>query len=145
MPMERKEPVIDSRAVDLTDREKLTWRDVRTQADQAAASPPPQIRAGASTQPQIRADEPPAPDVLTAETATSSARLTPDERAAITAQRAPAVEAAVKHALRETLDLALQNALARVRGDVERSVNGLVAEAVSRELERLDLDKIARR
>ena len=51
----------------------------------------------------------------------------------------------MKHALRETLDLALQNALARVRGDVERSVNGLVAEAVSRELERLDLDKIARR
>lgn len=131
MPMERKEPVIDSRAVDLTDRVKLTWRDVRTLADEAAAS----------TQPQIRADEPPAPEVLTAETATSSARLTPDERAAITAQLAPAVEAAVKHALRETLDLAL----ARVRGDVERSVNGLVAEAVSRELERLDLDKIARR
>ena len=26
MPMERKEPVIDSRAVDLTDRVKLTWR-----------------------------------------------------------------------------------------------------------------------
>ena len=87
MPMERKEPVIDSRAVDLT----------------------------------------------------------PDERAALAAQLAPAIEAAVKHALRETLDLALQNALARVRGDVERSVNGLVAEAVSRELERLDLDKIARR
>lgn len=64
---------------------------------------------------------------------------------ALAAQLAPAIEAAVKHALRETLDLALQNALARVRGDVERSVNGLVAEAVSRELERLDLDKIARR
>ena len=75
----------------------------------------------------------------------SLARLTPDERAALAAQLAPAIEAAVKHALRETLDLALQNALARVRGDVERSVNGLVAEAVSRELERLDLDKIARR
>lgn len=135
MPMERKEPVIDSRAVDLTDRVKLTWRDVRTLAGEAAAS----------TQPQIRADEPPAPEVLTTETATSSARLTPDERAALAAQLAPAIEAAVKHALRETLDLALQNALARVRGDVERSVNGLVAEAVSRELERLDLDKIARR
>ena len=131
--MERKEPVIDSRAVDLTDRVKLTWRDVRTLADEAA------------TQPQIRADEPPAPEVLTTETATSSARLTPDERAALAAQLAPAIEAAVKHALRETLDLALQNALARVRGDVERSVNGLVAEAVSRELERPDLDKIARR
>ena len=116
MPMERKEPVIDSRAVDLTDRVKLTWRDVRTLADEAAA-----------TQPQIRADEPPAPEVLTTETATSSARLTPDERAALAAQLAPAIEAAVKHALRETLDLALQNALARVRGDVERSVNGLVA------------------
>ena len=118
--MERKEPVIDSRAVDLTDRVKLTWRDVRTLAGEAAAS----------TQPQIRADEPPAPEVLTAETATSSARLTPDERAAITAQLAPAVEAAVKHALRETLDLALQNALARVRGDVERSVNGLDRKSV---------------
>ena len=103
--MERKEPVIDSRAVDLTDRVKLTWRDVRTLADEAAA-----------TQPQIRADEPPAPEVLTTETATSSARLTPDERAALAAQLAPAIEAA-----------------------------GLVAEAVSRELERLDLDKIARR
>ena len=56
--MERKEPVIDSRAVDLTDRVKLTWRDVRTLADEAAA-----------TQPQIRADEPPAPEVLTTETA----------------------------------------------------------------------------
>ena len=82
--MERKEPVIDSRAVDLTDRVKLTWRDVRTLADEAAA-----------TQPQIRADEPPAPEVLTTETATSSARLTPDERAALAAQLAPAIEAAV--------------------------------------------------
>ena len=71
--MERKEPVIDSRAVDLTNRVKLTWRDVRTLADEATAS----------TQPQIRADEPPAPDVRTSETATPSARLTPDERAAL--------------------------------------------------------------
>ena len=45
-PWNAKEPVIDSRAVDLTDRVKLTWRDVRTLADEAAA-----------TQPQIRADE----------------------------------------------------------------------------------------
>ena len=43
--MERKDPVIDSRAVDLTDRVKLTWRDVRTLADEAAASTQPQIRA----------------------------------------------------------------------------------------------------
>ena len=121
MPMERKEPVIDSRAVDLTDRVKLTWRDVRTLADEAAAS----------TQPQIRADEPPAPLCW--------------HWTSYFYPRPPAIEAAVKHALRETLDLALQNALARVRGDVERSVNGLVAEAVSQELERLDLDKIARR
>mgnify|MGYP006870359262 CR=1 FL=1 len=41
--MERKEPVIDSRAVDLTDRVKLTWRDVRTLAGEAAASTQPQI------------------------------------------------------------------------------------------------------
>lgn len=41
--MERKDPVIDSRAVDLTDRVKLTWRDVRTLADEAAASTQPQI------------------------------------------------------------------------------------------------------
>ena len=46
--MERKEPVIDSRAVDLTNRVKLTWRDVRTLADEATASTQPQIRADLS-------------------------------------------------------------------------------------------------
>ena len=64
--MERKEPVIDSRAVDLTDRVKLTWRDVRTLADEAAA-----------TQPQIRADEPPAPEVLTTGSRRMSERPSP--------------------------------------------------------------------
>lgn len=132
--MERKEPVIDSRAVDLTDRVKLTWRDVRALADEAAAEPVPAAQAPAPA-------APPAP----IETAASQGRLTEAEQKAIALQLAPAVEAAVKHALRETLDLALQNALARVRGDVERSVNGLVADAVSREIARLDLDKILRR
>ena len=126
--MERKEPVIDSRAVDLTDRVKLTWRDVRALADE----PTP-------------ASEAPAPHPVQVEPAASQGRLTEAERKAIALQLAPAVEAAVKHALRETLDLALQNALARVRGDVERSVNGLVADAVSREIARIDLDKILRR
>lgn len=132
--MERKEPVIDSRAVDLTDRVKLTWRDVRALADEAAAEPVPAAQAPAPA-------APPAP----IESAASQGRLTEAEQKAIALQLAPAVEAAVKHALRETLDLALQNALARVRGDVERSVNGLVADAVSREIARLDLDKILQR
>lgn len=132
--MERKEPVIDSRAVDLTDRVKLTWRDVRALADEAAAEPVPAAQAPTPA-------APPAP----IEPAASQGRLTEAEQKAIALQLAPAVEAAVKHALRETLDLALQNALARVRGDVERSVNGLVADAVSREIARLDLDKILRR
>lgn len=132
--MERKEPVIDSRAVDLTDRVKLTWRDVRALADEAAAEPVPAAQAPTPA-------APPAP----IEPAASQGRLTEAEQKAIALQLAPAVEAAVKHALRETLDLALQNALARVRGDVERSVNGLVADAVSREIARLDLNKILRR
>ncbi len=132
--MERKEPVIDSRAVDLTDRVKLTWRDVRALADEAAAEPVPAAQAPTPA-------APPAP----IEPAASQGRLTEAEQKAIALQLAPAVEAAVKHALRETLDLALQNALARVRGDVERSVNGLVADAVSREIARLDLGKILRR
>lgn len=132
--MERKEPVIDSRAVDLTDRVKLTWRDVRALADEAADEPTQASEAPA-----------PAPHPVQVEPAASQGRLTEAERKAIALQLAPAVEAAVKHALRETLDLALQNALARVRGDVERSVNGLVADAVSREIARLDLDKILRR
>ena len=35
MPIQRKEPVIDSHACDLTDRVKLTWRDVRDLAEAA--------------------------------------------------------------------------------------------------------------
>ena len=44
--MERKDPVIDSRAVDLTDRVKLTWRDVRTLADEAGGFPAPPDQGG---------------------------------------------------------------------------------------------------
>ncbi len=135
--MERKEPVIDSRAVDLKDRVKLTWRDVKALADESAS-------AAASA---VRIPEQPALVVspTNAESTDQPVRFTQAERAAIAAQLAPSVETAVKHALRETLDLALQNALARVRGDIERSVTGLVSDAVTRELDKLDLEKIIRR
>lgn len=133
--MERKEPVIDSRA-----RRPYGPREAHLARREGARR-----RSGCPNPCLLLKHPTPAAPPAPIEPAASQGRLTEAEQKAIALQLAPAVEAAVKHALRETLDLALQNALARVRGDVERSVNGLVADAVSREIARLDLGKILRR
>ena len=73
------------------------------------------------------------------------AGLSPEEKAALTAVLAPAIEQAVRNALRETLEVSLQNAVTRARADIDRSVSGIVAESVSRELSRIDLSTLIRR
>ena len=145
MPIQRKEPVIDSHACDLTDRVKLTWRDVRDMAAaaqkprpaapafQAAPVMPVVSKPAASASPAVPA-APPVP-----------AGLSPEEKAALTAVLAPAIEQAVRNALRETLEVSLQNAVTRARADIDRSVSGIVAESVSRELSRIDLSTLIRR
>lgn len=139
MSIQRKEPVIDSRICDLTDRVKLTWRDVR---DLAASSP---VAPAESPAPMVREAE--AASVADTAPAAESPRagLTDEEKAALTAALAPAVEEAVRNALRETLEMSLQNALTRVRADIDRSVAGIVNESVSKALSRIDLNTLIRR
>lgn len=142
MPTERKEPVIDNQTADLTDRVRLTWRDVRALAAQAPAKP-----TAAPVEP-LAAD---APDAAQSAEATPSqaqsevlppAKLSPQEQAALTALLAPALENALRAALRETLELSLSNAVTRVRADLDRSVSSMVSEALARELSKADLSKI---
>ena len=151
MPIQRKEPVIDSHACDLTDRVKLTWRDVRDMAA-AAQTPRPAAPAfqAAPVMPVVRKPAASASPAASAAPAVPAAPpvpagLSPEEKAALTAVLAPAIEQAVRNALRETLEVSLQNAVTRARADIDRSVSGIVAESVSRELSRIDLSTLIRR
>ena len=72
-------------------------------------------------------------------------RLTDEEKEAIVKRIAPQVEAAVRSALRDTLDMVLANALTRVKSDMDRSLGNLIAQAVAQELRRLDVSDIVRR
>ena len=150
MPIQRKEPVIDSHACDLTDRVKLTWRDVRDMAAAAQAQTPRPAFQAAPVMPVVRKPAASASPAASAEPAVAAAPpgpagLSPEEKAALTAVLAPAIEQAVRNALRETLEVSLQNAVTRARADIDRSVSGIVAESVSRELSRIDLSTLIRR
>lgn len=119
----RKEPVIDSDPFDLVDRVKLTWRDVRALAEDHVAEPtiiPP-------ASPEIDAPRDQA--------------LSVEEQKKLIALLTPSIEAAVRRTLRDTLELSLQNALSRVRADVDRSTNGIVTEALSQALKKLPADE----
>ena len=122
MSTERKEPVISSEAFDLTDRVRLTWREVRELADSFEAA-------------SQRADiAPHAPETV------DRRKLTDEEMKAIAAMIAPAVENAVKDALHDTLEVSLQNASTRIRADLERSVAGVVSNSVRSELARIEIE-----
>lgn len=119
----RKEPVIDADAFDLVDRVKLTWRDVRALAQDHVAEPtiiPP-------ASPEIDAPRDQA--------------LSVEEQKKLIALLTPSIETAVRRTLRDTLELSLQNALSRVRADVDRSINGIVTEALSQALKKLPADE----
>lgn len=124
MSTPRKEPVIDTQCFDLTDRVKLTWRDVRLMAE--TPDTPPEV-----VQPQ---------EVTQLGEATRM--LTDEEKKAIARTLTPLIESAVRQALKDTLEVSLQNALSRVRVDIDRSINGLVTEAVTKELDKIDLNKL---
>ncbi len=146
MPTERKEPVIDNQTADLTDRVRLTWRDVRALAAQAPAQP---IETAPSEHQSADAPNAAQPAETTPSQAESEApppaKLSPQEQAALTALLAPALENALRAALRETLELSLSNAVTRVRADLDRSVSSMVSEALARELSKADLSNIFRR
>lgn len=186
--MDRQEPVIDlerseRNAKTLTDRIRLTWREVRdlmtdapddlpkeptlgtVPATERAAKTPETDRADApiaatvaisATAPAAATEAPDAPvetpDAATPVAAVAPAprepeplHLTDEEKEAIVKRIAPQVEAAVRSALRDTLDMVLANALTRVKSDMDRSLGNLIAQAVAQELRRLDVSDIVRR
>lgn len=196
--MDRQEPVIDlerseRNAKTLTDRIRLTWREVRDLMTDAPDDLPkeptlgraPAAERAAKTPAADRAAAPVAATVATAVTAATAAneaadaldtldapaetpdvataaaaapqpvapaprepeplRLTDEEKEAIVKRIAPQVEAAVRSALRDTLDMVLANALTRVKSDMDRSLGNLIAQAVAQELRRLDVSDIVRR
>lgn len=199
--MDRQEPVIDlerseRNAKTLTDRIRLTWREVRDLMTDAPDDLPKEPTLGTAPAAE-RASKTPAADravapvataaatVATAATAANEAadaldavaapaetsdvataaatvaeapqpvapaprepeplRLTDEEKEAIVKRIAPQVEAAVRSALRDTLDMVLANALTRVKSDMDRSLGNLIAQAVAQELRRLDVSDIVRR
>lgn len=196
--MDRQEPVIDlerseRNAKTLTDRIRLTWREVRDLMTDAPDDLPkeptlgtaPAAERASKTPAADRAAAPVAATVATSATAANEAadaldavaapaetsdvataaatvaeapqpvapaprepeplRLTVEEKEAIVKRIAPQVEAAVRSALRDTLDMVLANALTRVKSDMDRSLGNLIAQAVAQELRRLDVSDIVRR
>lgn len=193
--MDRQEPVIDlerseRNAKTLTDRIRLTWREVRDLMTDAPDDLPkeptlgtaPAAERASKTPAADRAAAPVAATVATAVTSATAAneatdtldapaeipdvataaaeaqqpaapaprepeplRLTDEEKEAIVKRIAPQVEAAVRSALRDTLDMVLANALTRVKSDMDRSLGNLIAQAVAQELRRLDVSDIVRR
>ena len=122
MSTERKEPVISSEAFELTDRVRLTWREVRELAESFEAA---SQRAG--IEPVVKE-------------AVNTRKLTEEEMKAIAVMIAPAVENAVKEALHDTLEVSLQNASTRIRADLDRSVSGVVNNSIRTELSRIEIE-----
>ncbi|MFU0842705.1 MAG: hypothetical protein ACFWTZ_08915 [Burkholderia sp.] len=153
MPAQRKEPVIDKGAYTLTDRVKLTWREVRGLASQpdaprepvlspeAKGAPAPQAAAAA---PAKAAAAAPAPKPA-APREPQPLVLTDEERTAIAVMLAPAVEAAVRQSLGDLISISVNNASARIKADIDRALSGAVAEALSKEVAKLDLSSVIRR
>ncbi len=152
--MNRQEPVIDTSARLLNNRVRLTWREVREIA--SGASPKEPTLGAAPAAPEAVAEPvlaaKPAPAFAPAETSAEKAPraaeplvLTDEERAAIAAIIVPRIEATVRIALRDVLDVALANAVTRVKVDVERSLGQAFTQAIAREIDALDLSEIIRR
>jgi pyruvate/2-oxoglutarate dehydrogenase complex dihydrolipoamide acyltransferase (E2) component len=151
MPAQRKEPVIDKGAYTLTDRVKLTWREVRGLASQpdaprepvlspeAKGASAPQAAAPAAAAAPAPAPKPAAPREP------QPLVLTDEERTAIAVMLAPAVEAAVRQSLGDLISISVNNASARIKADIDRALSGAVAEALSKEVAKLDLSSVIRR
>ncbi len=141
--MDRQEPTLEKSedrtgtVTTLSERVRLTWRDVR---DLAAHAVPDPVPADAQSAPPSAT-----PPAVAVEALHETAPLL-DEAVVEHMARAlaPAVEASVRAALRETLDMALTNALTRAKSDVDRSIGGIVSRAVAEELRRLDPDALRR-
>lgn len=136
--MNRQEPVIDSRFLKcrtLKDRVDLPWETVENLMKQTQTPIPTQVHVQSQPVAEIE-PQPFEPQPLI---------LTEAEKKALIARLAPAVEAALRENLKNTVEMAAENAVTRIKADLERSVASTIQQAVAAEVQKLDLSDIIKR
>ena len=136
--MNRQEPVIDSRFLKcrtLKDRVDLPWETVENLSKQTQTPIPTQVHVQSQPVAEIE-PQPFEPQPLI---------LTEAEKKALIARLAPAVEAALRENLKNTVEMAAENAVTRIKADLERSVASTIQQAVAAEVQKLDLSDIIKR
>ena len=136
--MNRQEPVIDSRFLKcrtLKDRVDLPWGTVENLTKQTQTPIPTQVHVQSQPVAEIE-PQPFEPQPLI---------LTEAEKKALIARLAPAVEAALRENLKNTVEMAAENAVTRIKADLERSVASTIQQAVAAEVQKLDLSDIIKR
>ena len=136
--MNRQEPVIDSRFLKcrtLKDRVDLPWETVENLTKQTQTPIPTQVHVQSLPVAEIE-PQPFEPQPLI---------LTEAEKKALIARLAPAVEAALRENLKNTVEMAAENAVTRIKADLERSVASTIQQAVAAEVQKLDLSDIIKR
>ena len=136
--MNRQEPVIDSRFLKcrtLKDRVDLPWETVENLTKQTQPPIPTQVHVQSQPVAEIE-PQPFEPQPLI---------LTEAEKKALIARLAPAVEAALRENLKNTVEMAAENAVTRIKADLERSVASTIQQAVAAEVQKLDLSDIIKR
>ncbi|MBD8911436.1 hypothetical protein [Sutterella wadsworthensis] len=136
--MNRQEPVIDSRFLKyrtLKDRVDLSWETVENLTKQTQTPIPTQVHVQSQPVAEIE-PQPFEPQPLI---------LTEAEKKALIARLAPAVEAALRENLKNTVEMAAENAVTRIKADLERSVASTIQQAVAAEVQKLDLSDIIKR
>ena len=136
--MNRQEPVIHSRFLKcrtLKDRVDLPWETVENLTKQTQTPIPTQVHVQSQPVAEIE-PQPFEPQPLI---------LTEAEKKALIARLAPAVEAALRENLKNTVEMAAENAVTRIKADLERSVASTIQQAVAAEVQKLDLSDIIKR
>ena len=136
--MNRQEPVIDSRFLKcrtLKDRVDLPWETVENLTKQTQTPIPTQVHVQSQPVAEIE-PQPFEPQPLI---------LTEAEKKALIARLAPAVAAALRENLKNTVEMAAENAVTRIKADLERSVASTIQQAVAAEVQKLDLSDIIKR
>ena len=136
--MNRQEPVIDSRFLKcrtLKDRVDLPWETVENLTKQTQTPIPTQVHVQSQPVAEIE-PQPFEPQPLI---------LTEAEKKALIARLAPAVEAALRENLKNTVEMAAENAVTRIKADLERSVASTIQQAVAAEVQKRDLSDIIKR
>ncbi len=161
--MNRQEPVIDANAKPyktLTERVTLSWKELlglkpaagpqeptlglEPESPAAPAATPQAVPAAAAPKgPEVTV---PPPDALAPKPFEPQPLvLSEEEMKAIIERLTPRIEASVREGLRDVLDLSVSNAVARMKGDLERTLSSLVAQAIEREIKSLRVDDIVKR